>query len=111
MLIAILYTRLHVIFEDTAFALSKCTDRFFWGYYIFVIITGTFSAIVWANFYSSSGIITASIGVLGILLIIFLVSLFVYKLYKVHHASKQNGKGIQEIVSRSHIVIQSYEMF
>ena len=104
-LIAILYSRLSFIFKGTALAISRWTDTFFWGYYIFVIVAGSSSILLWYNFdWSSSGMITAIFSALAIILMIFLVSLFVYKLYKVHRISQQNGAGIQDTIIKTSVL-------
>ena len=73
-------------------------------YYIFTIVASTSTSIVYANFYSESPLISAILGLFVVLLIIFLVILFVYKLYNVHKESEQNGEGIKSVIIKTSVL-------
>ena len=106
LLIAILYYRLMVIFQGTDMALSKCTNVSFWIYFALTSIVGTFTAANWANdyFVKFVGAFQGISGLLAIILIIFLVSLFVVKLHNVHTISAQNGGKIKDTIVRTSIL-------
>ena len=92
MLLGILYHRLYFVFHKTCHKLSLLTTRIFVICYLFTSISFIFAGYMYANYMNTIGpSIIALVSLLVIFMIIFLISLFIYKLLKVYKSNEQNA--------------------
>ena len=89
--VGIFFLRLYTMFQGTSFVLNEGTIVFFIACYIIVLIFGSLAAIGWSKKEGAFALF-ASLGIIFyLLLLIFIIGLFIYKLIKVHkNAAKEN---------------------
>ena len=97
MLLGILFFRLYLSFRATAFTISKCTIWSFSIYYSLTSICGVFGAISVSTASTLGQSILGGTMGLTLLLALWLICLFLYKLTQIYKASKSKG-GDDELV-------------
>ena len=91
MLIAILWTRLYIIFNGSSMELSRCTNASFITIYILSATIIVPTAIFWTNYHELGIIFVGITAILIVALVLFLVTMFVNKLLIVHRNAKQDA--------------------
>ena len=92
LLCGILYYRLYFIFRKTRDRLSKCTNVCFWIFYIITALVFIAAGITFVNYPKVSPVILLLAWVLILLIIIFLDTSFIYKLYKTMSSFDQKNE-------------------
>ena len=103
LLLGQLYYRLNVIFKNTQFEMSKCTNNTFWIYYIFTTIVFVGGCVMYSNYITLSTMITAFAGVLVLLLTITLQCLFMNKVFNVYRVS-DDAEDLIKIITKTSLL-------
>ena len=109
LLIAILFTRLYFVFDETSFALSKTTIKLYWIFYALSIVMFLVAGIGISNFGPTITvfIISAFATLLLIVMLVILVSLFLYKMIQVYrytYTKETNDPTLVKIITKTSVV-------
>eukprot|EP01084_Bolivina_argentea_P077955 141442_1 len=104
LLIGILFYRLFSIFKNTSFAFTKRTSISFLSVYTVTMAMLIFASFMWSNMHSISSLSSIVTGVLTIVLLVFLNSLFINKLMNVHKMCDQNNDGLIKIITKTSLL-------
>ena len=108
LLVGILFHRLYIIFKDTSMAISKPTLIFFWTYFLITMLILVVGSILFGFYYyhTITSIMLAICGLLVVTLTVFLVCLFVNKLYITHkrNMSQQNEDGLKHTITKTSLL-------
>ena len=107
LLLALLFARLYYVFEGTTFALSQTAVKLYWIFYSFVIIVFIGSGLAHVNLKDSITklAIVGSAFSMAIIVMIILVSLFLYKMNQVYqHVNKEDDPELIKMITKTSIL-------
>ena len=98
--LGILFFRLHSVLVSSALALSQFTVRTFFTSYTVMLICAVLSGVLYASHLHrvKAAIFISIVGLLGIMLAIFIVCLYIYKLAQVHRATIDSFNDKDEMI-------------
>eukprot|EP01084_Bolivina_argentea_P146260 256165_1 len=98
----ILFYRLYTLFKSTPFQLSKLVTRFYLSLILIVSFLGIFAAVMYSNYLSIARFVSSLIGIFGMILMISIICLYIYKLFLVYKTG--NDDDLMNVITKTSLL-------